>query len=97
MCKALPGQIDCKRAGCSMPINVEPNGHRHPFCSVNCARACGENPKVAAQAMPVVAADILPPAYNIVGKFYKMGPTAYPSPSVSDDSDSESRVGGASD
>lgn len=68
-----------------MPINVEPNGRRHPFCSIDCARACGENPQVRSQAMPVVAA-ITPPAYNTVGIFSKMEPTAYPTPCDSDDS-----------
>lgn len=68
-----------------MPINVEPNGRRHPFCSIDCARACGENPQVPARAMPFVAATP-PPAYKVVGGFNKMGPTAYPSPCDSDDS-----------
>ncbi|KAF9156583.1 hypothetical protein BG015_003883 [Linnemannia schmuckeri] len=92
MCNALPGQTDCKRAGCSMPINIEPNGRRHPFCSIACARACGEKPRVPAQAMPARTAMIPPPAYNSVGKFNKMNP-AYPSPIGSDDSDNETQVG----
>ncbi|KAF9285443.1 hypothetical protein BGZ88_009531 [Linnemannia elongata] len=96
MCSALPGQVDCKRAGCSMPINVEPNGRRHPFCSIDCARACGENPRVSAQVLPVVAA-MPPPAYNTVRKFNNIGPTAYPSPSVSEESDNEALIGGAFD
>ncbi|KAG0378574.1 hypothetical protein BGX24_003457 [Mortierella sp. AD032] len=92
MCQALPGQVDCKRAGCSFPINVEPNGHRHPFCSISCARACGENPRV-----PTHAATVPPPsAYNPPGKFKKMGQstnnTAYLSPRASDDSDNDHAI-----
>ncbi|KAF9900038.1 hypothetical protein EC991_008011 [Linnemannia zychae] len=92
MCQALPNQVDCKRAGCSYPINVEPNGRRHPFCSVECARACGENPRVPAQTTPVRAGASLP-AYSTVEKSSKAGqPTSacvYPSPLASDDSDNE--------
>ncbi|KAF9087044.1 hypothetical protein BGX29_009557 [Mortierella sp. GBA35] len=91
MCTALPGQVDCKRAGCSLPIKVEPNGRRHPFCSVECARACGENPRTPPQAMPIRTTAVPPPAYNTVGKFNKMGgkTATYPSPQMSDDSDNE--------
>ncbi|KAG0275116.1 hypothetical protein BGZ95_009171 [Linnemannia exigua] len=100
MCNALPGQVDCNRAGCSFPINVEPNGRRHPFCSIACARDCGENPRVPAQTMPASAATALPPsAYNTVGKFSQMGQSTntsaptYPTPLASDDSDNETSVG----
>ncbi|KAF9126478.1 hypothetical protein BGW39_006598 [Mortierella sp. 14UC] len=95
MCHALPNQVDCKRAGCSFPINVEPNGRRHPFCSIECARACGENPRVPAQAMPARA--VASPAYNTIGKFTKMGQStntsACPFPLASDDSDNDTSVG----
>ncbi|KAF9955783.1 hypothetical protein BGZ72_003407 [Mortierella alpina] len=55
MCHAYPGQVDCRRAGCSFPINVDPvTGIRHGYCSISCARLCGENPRVPSPAMAPV-------------------------------------------
>ncbi|KAG0286512.1 hypothetical protein BGZ96_009390 [Linnemannia gamsii] len=85
MCNALPGQVDCKRAGCSLPINVEPNGRRHPFCSIECARACGENPCVPPQAIPAQATSVVPPRTDKSSKKNRSIATSpYPSPLASD-------------
>ncbi|KAF9933418.1 hypothetical protein BGZ67_004308 [Mortierella alpina] len=47
-----PGQVDCRRAGCAFPINVDPvTGIRHGYCSIQCARLCGENPRVPSPKM----------------------------------------------
>ncbi|KAG0239031.1 hypothetical protein BGX31_003095 [Mortierella sp. GBA43] len=47
MCRAYPGQVVCIRSGCPYPINVDHiRGIRHPYCSIECAKACGENPRV---------------------------------------------------
>ncbi|KAF9434205.1 hypothetical protein BGZ76_008403 [Entomortierella beljakovae] len=64
MCHARPGQVTCKKSGCTLPINVE-NGIRHPFCSIECARACGENPKE--RVSPVKDEKSAPPAYDAGG------------------------------
>ncbi|KAF9316712.1 hypothetical protein BG003_001679 [Podila horticola] len=56
MCRAHATQTICRKVGCPYPIFVEAvplhmsyDGKsgtvRHPFCSVVCARACGENPR----------------------------------------------------
>ncbi|KAF9115870.1 hypothetical protein BGX27_005936 [Mortierella sp. AM989] len=87
-----PGQVDCKRVGCSFPINVDKEaGIRHPFCSIQCAIACGENPRVRT---PV--AKTPPPAYNTNGYALPLNrvpsmsmdgsQTCYISPPATDDS-----------
>ncbi|KAF8925574.1 hypothetical protein BGZ58_000696 [Dissophora ornata] len=66
MSLALPGQVVCIRAGCSYPINVDTvRGIRHPFCSIECARACGETPRFQPQPTQVVRIpEVRPPAYT---------------------------------
>ncbi|KAG0099616.1 hypothetical protein BGZ93_006726, partial [Podila epicladia] len=64
MCRAHAAQTICRKVGCPYPIFVEAvpphkNGNgksptiRHPFCSVECARACGENPRP--RSVPAIA------------------------------------------
>ncbi|KAF9364780.1 hypothetical protein BGX34_000450 [Mortierella sp. NVP85] len=51
--RSFPGQVTCIRSGCSYPINVDKvRNIRHPFCSIECARACGENPRVLPAVSP---------------------------------------------
>ncbi|KAF9280785.1 hypothetical protein BGZ74_002523 [Mortierella antarctica] len=66
MCRAHATQTICRKVGCPYPIFVEAvpranNGTsaiiRHPFCSEECARACGENPRPrSVPAIPFVKA-----------------------------------------
>ncbi|KAF9917806.1 hypothetical protein FBU30_000513 [Linnemannia zychae] len=69
MCYALPGQVDCKRAGCSLPIHVEANGRRHPYCSIECARACGEVPRSDGQ--PVFTREYISVKLNSMKSVYR--------------------------
>ncbi|KAG0002217.1 hypothetical protein BGZ65_002821 [Modicella reniformis] len=49
--QAYPGQTECIRSGCPYPINIDiVRGIRHPYCSIECAKACGENPRVQVTA-----------------------------------------------
>ncbi|KAF9346927.1 hypothetical protein BGX26_001542 [Mortierella sp. AD094] len=92
---SYPGQVNCRRAGCTLPINVEKEtGIRHPFCSIACARACGENPRERTPAKLEVCAL---PAYEAKGYTVPLnrvssistassGDTCYASPPATDDS-----------
>ncbi|KAG0324169.1 hypothetical protein BGZ99_002132 [Dissophora globulifera] len=61
---AYPGQVECIRDKCSQPINVDTvRGIRHPYCSIECARACGENPQLRKQ-QPSARVSTSPPAYS---------------------------------
>ncbi|KAF9190079.1 hypothetical protein BGZ51_008962 [Haplosporangium sp. Z 767] len=58
------GQTVCSRAGCTFPINVDKvRGIRHPFCSIPCAIACGESPRVQPVQVQVVYRMQPPPNY----------------------------------
>ncbi|KAG0262937.1 hypothetical protein BG011_009533 [Mortierella polycephala] len=62
--RAYEGQTVCKRAGCTFPINVDKvRGIRHPFCSIPCAIACGELPRVQPVLVQAVHQMQPPPRY----------------------------------
>ncbi|KAF9174091.1 hypothetical protein BGX21_009762 [Mortierella sp. AD011] len=96
MCRAYPGQVTCKRAGCTLPINVEKDtGIRHPFCSIACARACGENPreKTSARNAPPAYEGYTVPLSRVSSiSTAGSGATCYASPPATDDSPHHSDI-----
>ncbi|KAF9895902.1 hypothetical protein BX616_008568, partial [Lobosporangium transversale] len=75
-----PKQIYCRRNGCSLPINVDlVRNTRHGYCSIGCARACGENPRVV--PLSALAPAPASTSASVSASVFAYAPTSVPAPS----------------